>query len=213
MTSLSAFDRTAHYPRPPSESRHLQWAFSRRSCADFLCLYFDLQALLFVKWTSSISPLVEAAGLVLKGNASAGLTRKVVTDKITIERTIYGSPHMTGDALRRSPSSSGRKLIHINAISLAGRHRRLAPPNLRPGGAIAPHRQIKPNQCQTLATDVRYRGRTGLVGCSAESTRLTRKRHAVSRDDICRVQERFSVIELCLLKLGCWPVLGPSGLF
>jgi len=42
---------------------------------------------------------------------------------------------------------------------------------------------------------------------------LTRKRHAVSRDDICRVQERFSVIELCLLKLGCWPVLGPSGLF
>ena len=44
-------------------------------------------------------------------------------------------------------------------------------------------------------------------------TGWTRKRHAVSRDDICRVQERFSVIELCLLKLGCWPVLGPSGLF
>jgi len=42
---------------------------------------------------------------------------------------------------------------------------------------------------------------------------MTRKRHAVSRDDICRVQERFSVIELCLLKLGCWPVLGPSDLF
>jgi hypothetical protein len=37
---------------------------------------------------------------------------------------------------------------------------------------------------------------------------MTRKRHAVNRDDICRVQERFSVIELCLLKLGCWPVLG-----
>jgi hypothetical protein len=44
-------------------------------------------------------------------------------------------------------------------------------------------------------------------------SRLTRKRHAVSRDDICRVQERFSVIELCLLKLGCWPVLGPIDLF
>jgi hypothetical protein len=36
-----------------------------------------------------------------------------------------------------------------------------------------PHRQIQPNECQTLATNVRYRGRTGLLGCSAESTRMT----------------------------------------
>ena len=43
--------------------------------------------------------------------------------------------------------------------------------------ATTPHRQIKPNQCQTLATDVRYRGRTGLLGCSAESTRLIQLRH------------------------------------
>ena len=36
---------------------------------------------------------------------------------------------------------------------------------------------------------------------------LTRKRHAVSRDDIYRVQERFSVIELCLIEarvLACF---------
>jgi len=122
VTSWSAVFEPS-YPRPPrqqgsiSEPRHLQWAFSRRSCAAFLCLYFNLQALLFVKWTSSISPLVEAAGLVPKGNAVAGLASKVIADRITIERTIYGSPHVTGDALRRWPSSSGRKLLHINAIS------------------------------------------------------------------------------------------------
>jgi L-amino acid N-acyltransferase YncA len=62
-------------------------------------LYFNLQALLFVKRTSSISSLIEAAGLSVKGNAVAGPTRKVTADTITIERTIYGSPQMTGDAL------------------------------------------------------------------------------------------------------------------
>jgi hypothetical protein len=62
-------------------------------------LYFNLQAFLFVKRTSSISSLIEAAGLVVKGNAVAEPTRKVVADTITIERTIYGSPQMTGEAL------------------------------------------------------------------------------------------------------------------
>lgn len=120
MTSLSALAEALPETAPSiriSEPRHLQWAFSRRSCAVFLCLYFNLQALLFVKWTLSISPLVEAAGLVPEGNAVAGLTRKVIADRITIKRTIYGSPHVTGDALRRSQSSSGSKLLHINAIS------------------------------------------------------------------------------------------------
>jgi hypothetical protein len=79
-----------------SEPRHLQWAFSRRSCAAFLCLYFNLQALLFVKRTSRISWSIEAAGLVVKGNAVAGPTRKVIADTITIERTIYGSPLPSG---------------------------------------------------------------------------------------------------------------------
>ena len=37
---------------------------------------------------------------------------------------------------------------------------------------------------------------------AASFSGLTRKKHAVSRGDICRVQERFSVIELCLLKTG-----------
>jgi hypothetical protein len=46
--------------------------------------------------------------------------------------------------------------------------------------ATTPHRQIKPNDYQTLATDVRYRGRTGLVECSAESTRLTHLRRRAS---------------------------------
>jgi hypothetical protein len=85
-----------------SEPRHLQWAFSRRSCAAFLCLYFSLQALLFVKRTLSGCSLIEATGPVPKGNAVAELTRKVIAEKIKIERTIYASPHMAGDALRRS---------------------------------------------------------------------------------------------------------------
>ena len=61
-------------------------------------MYFNLQALLFVKRTSSISWLIEAAGLVVKGNVVAGPTRKVIADTIAIERTIYGSPQMIGDA-------------------------------------------------------------------------------------------------------------------
>jgi hypothetical protein len=63
-----------------------QWAFSRRSCAAFLCLYFSLQALLFVKRTLSSSSLVGTAGMVPKGNAVAELARKV---EIMINRTIY----------------------------------------------------------------------------------------------------------------------------
>jgi hypothetical protein len=51
--------------------------------------------------------------------------------------------------------------------------------------------------------DVRCVGLNGLSSNTSPLPSLTRKRHAVSRDDICRVQERFSVIELCLLKLGC----------
>jgi hypothetical protein len=57
-------------------------------------LYFNLQALLFVKRTSSISSLIEAAGLVVRGNAVAGLLRRVITDKIVIERTIELSPNL-----------------------------------------------------------------------------------------------------------------------
>jgi hypothetical protein len=48
--------------------------------------------------TSSISWLIEAAGLAAKGNAVAGPTSKVIADTITIERTIYGSSQMIGDA-------------------------------------------------------------------------------------------------------------------
>jgi hypothetical protein len=77
-----------------SEPRHLQWAFSRISCAAFLCLYFGLQALLFVKRTSSSSSLIGAAGPVPERNAAAGLTRKVTAEKIRIDRSIYGfSPY------------------------------------------------------------------------------------------------------------------------
>jgi hypothetical protein len=68
------------------KSRHLQWAFSRRSWAAFLCLYFGLQALLFVKRTLSSSSLVGTAEMVPKGNAVAELARKV---EITIDRAIY----------------------------------------------------------------------------------------------------------------------------
>jgi hypothetical protein len=90
------------YPTGFSEPRHLQWTFSRRSCAAFLCLYFGLQALLFVKRTSSSSWLVGAAGLVPKGNAVAELTRRVTAEKITLERSICGFSSKTGDALGRS---------------------------------------------------------------------------------------------------------------
>src|SRR3981189_782267 len=72
----------------------------------FLCLYFSLQALLFVMRTLSISSLIGAAGFVTKGNAVAELTRKVIAEKITIDRIIYGFPHMTSDARRRSRALS-----------------------------------------------------------------------------------------------------------
>ena len=42
-------------------------------------------------------------------------------------------------------------------------------------------------------------------------SRLTHKRHAVIRDNICRVQGSFSVAELFLLSPRCWPVLTLSG--
>jgi len=74
-----------------------------------LYLYFSLQALLFVKRTLSGSSLIGATGLVATGNAVAELTRKVIAEKITIERTIYVSPHMAGDALRR-PTIAVEKL-------------------------------------------------------------------------------------------------------
>jgi hypothetical protein len=62
-----------------------------------LCLYFGLQALLLVKRTSTVSPLVAAVGGNPKGNATAGPTRKAIEEKITaerntFERTMYGSP-------------------------------------------------------------------------------------------------------------------------
>ena len=41
-----------------------------------------------------------------KGNAVAKLTRKVIAEKITIDRIIYGFPHMTGDVRRRSRALS-----------------------------------------------------------------------------------------------------------
>src|SRR3981189_1932071 len=72
----------------------------------FLCLYFSLQALLFVMRTLSISSLIGAAGFVTKGNAVAELTRKVIAEKITGDRVIYGFPPMTGDARRRSGALS-----------------------------------------------------------------------------------------------------------
>ena len=40
---------------------------------------------------------------------------------------------------------------------------------------------------------------------------MTHKIHAVIRDNICRVQGRFSVAELFLLSPRCWPVLTLSG--
>jgi hypothetical protein len=76
--------------------------------------------LLFVKRTSSISSLIEAAGLVVRGNAVAGLLRRVITDKIMIERTIYGSPHMTGDA-HSGDHHPVRKKAHLHQCNfLAG---------------------------------------------------------------------------------------------
>jgi hypothetical protein len=88
------------YPTGCSEPRHLQWAFSRRSCAAFLYLYFGLQALLFVKRTSSSSALVGAAGLVPKGTAVAELTRRVSAGRITIERSIWFLRRMARDFVR-----------------------------------------------------------------------------------------------------------------
>jgi hypothetical protein len=108
-----------------SRSRHLQWAFSRRSCAAFLCLYFSLQALLFVKRTLSSSSLIGAAGFVTKGNAVAELTRKVIAEKITIDRIIYGFPHMTGDARRRSRALS--RIANIVGLHSADFHRAPTP--------------------------------------------------------------------------------------
>jgi hypothetical protein len=42
-------------------------------------------------------------GLTPGGNAIAGQAKKIVTDRIAVERSIYGSPHSTGDALKRPP--------------------------------------------------------------------------------------------------------------
>src|SRR5450755_1090919 len=86
-----------------SKVRHLQWAFSRRSCAAFLCLYFDLQTLLLVMRTLTTPSLTPATAPTLEGKAVAGLTSKNMADRIAIERSISGPPHTTGDALGRSP--------------------------------------------------------------------------------------------------------------
>ena len=82
---------------------YLQWASFRRCCAAFLNLYLYLQALLFVSRTSSTPSSIEPTGLTPGGNAIAGQAKKIVTDRIAVERSIYGSPHSTGDALKRPP--------------------------------------------------------------------------------------------------------------
>jgi hypothetical protein len=82
---------------------YLQWAFFRRCWAAFLNLYLYLQALLFVSRTLSTPSSIEPTGLTPEGNAIAGQTKKIVTDRIATDRSIYGSPHSTGDALKRPP--------------------------------------------------------------------------------------------------------------
>ena len=40
----------------------------------------------------------------------------------------------------------------------------------------------------------------GVLAAGSGPSRLTHKRHAVSRDELCRIQESFSVAELFLLS-------------
>src|ERR1035437_1094023 len=71
---------------------------------------------------------------------------------------------LTQFALKRSPhpeTAKSRRRAENVSDGLSHGHDTQPATNVDRRGAIAPHCQIQPNQCQTLPTDVRYRGRTG----------------------------------------------------